>query len=140
MKKNLLLLVFVITTLTGVAQEKKMTASYYNSNEFGIALFTNNGFYPEFRIEASNEQLKDASYSVFLKKDLNINSSMDIDLSWGLGFSYSDSDEEYMRLPVYITKKGIISDNLKLMIGLEFKTEFADEFKVLPKIGVGINF
>jgi len=140
MKKKLLLLVFVITTLTGVAQEKKMTASYYNSNEFGIALFTNNGFYPEFRIEASNEQLKDASYSVFLKKDLNINSAMDIDLSWGLGFSYSDSDEEYMRLPVYITKKGIISDNLKLMIGLEFKTEFADEFKVLPKIGVSINF
>ncbi|WP_320019485.1 hypothetical protein [Labilibaculum manganireducens] len=138
MKKKILLLVFVVTALTSIAQEKKMTASYYNSNEFGIALFTNKGFYPEFRIEASNEQLRDASYSVFLKKDFN--TSKGIDLSWGVGFSYSDSDEEYMRLPFYITKKGIISDNLKLMLGLEFKTEFSDEFKVLPKIGVGINF
>ncbi len=140
MKKNLLILLFATIALNSIAQEKKMAASYYNSNEFGIALFTDNGFYPEIRIEASNEQLKDASYSAFLRNDFNINKSMGIDLSWGIGFSYSDLDEEHMRLPVYITKKGIISDNLKLMIGLEFKTEFADEFKLLPKIGLGINF
>lgn len=140
MKRKLLLLAFAFIAITSIAQEKEIAASYYNSNEFGLALFSNKNFYPEFRIAASNEQIKDAVYSVFLRNDFNIDKSIGIDLSWGVGFSYSDLEQEYMRLPVYITKKGILSDNLKLMLGLEFKTEFADEFKFLPKIGVSINF
>lgn len=140
MKRTLLLLVIVFVALTTTAQEKKITASYYNSNEFGLALFSNKGIYPELRIEADNEQIKDATYSFFLRKECILDESIGVDLSYGVGFSYSDLDEEYMRLPVYITKKKVFSDNLKIMVGLEFKTEFADEFKLLPKIGVGINF
>ncbi|WP_421920780.1 hypothetical protein [Marinifilum sp.] len=140
MKRTLLLLLIAFVALTTTAQEKKITVSYYNSNEFGLAIFSNKGIYPELRIAADNEQIKDATYSFFLRKEYILDESMGVDLSCGLGFSYSDLDEEYMRLPVYITKKKVFSGNLKLMVGLEFKTEFADEFKVLPKIGVGINF
>ncbi|NOU61853.1 hypothetical protein [Marinifilum caeruleilacunae] len=140
MKKKLLLLLCVITSLYSFAQEKKITASYYHSNEFGLAFFQDKTVYPELRMEARNEQLKDATYSIFLRNDCEMNESLGIDLSCGLGFSYSKSADKYMRLPVYITKKNVFSENLKLMIGLEFKTEFADEFKLLPKIGVGINF
>lgn len=140
MKKNFLILVFAFIAIASTAQEKKITASYYDSNEFGLALFNKKKIYPEFRVEAKSEQLKDASYSFFLRNEFNLDKSLDIDLSWGLGFSYSSEEDEYMRLPVYITKKKVFCDNLKLMVGIEFKTELADEFKLLPKIGVGINF
>lgn len=32
-----------------------------------------------------------------------------------------------------------VTENIGLLLGVEFKTEFSDEFKLLPKIGIRIN-
>jgi len=104
-----------------------------------LALFTQAKFYPEVRLQ-SDEDFSDKEVSFFLRNDLAIDIASNTHLSWGLGASMISDDFGYLRLPLYLCRENILSENVGLMLGVEFKSDLEDSTKLLPKIGVSISF
>ncbi|PKQ63466.1 hypothetical protein BZG02_08800 [Labilibaculum filiforme] len=140
MKKALLLLLVLGFTMSAFSQTTKWRASYYNTNEFGFATFTDSKFYPEIRVKANDDYYSVSEYSLLLRNDFSFKEGSDINLSWGIGASIFDGEFGYFRLPLYLCKNNIISENITLLLGVELKTDLEDDTKLLPKIGISINF
>jgi hypothetical protein len=140
MKKVLLILLVFGFAQAGFSQTTKWRASYYNTNEIGVAAFTSSKFYPEIRIQANDDYYSVSEFSLLLRNDYSFKEGSDINLSWGIGASIFDGEFGYFRLPVYLCKNNIISENITLMLGLELKTDLEDDTKLLPKVGFSINF
>lgn len=135
----LLLLVFSFAQ-AGFSQTINWRASYYSANELGIAAFTSSKFYPEIRVQANDDYYSVSEYSLLLRNDVSFREDLNMNLSWGIGASIFDGEFGYFRLPVYLCKNNIISENITLLLGVELKTDLEDDTKLLPKVGFSINF
>ncbi|WP_282015944.1 hypothetical protein [Marinifilum flexuosum] len=140
MKKLLLITSLIGIFFVGTAQTKNWTASYYHKNELGIALFTQGLFYPELRIQAENEYFDNTEVSLFIRNDLSVELAADVNLSWGVGASVIEGEFGNFRLPLYLVKNDILTENVSLMLGLELNSDFEDKTKLLPKFGISISF
>ncbi|MFA9372379.1 MAG: hypothetical protein ACERIH_11780 [Labilibaculum antarcticum] len=140
MKKTLFLLLILGFGVTAFSQTTNWRASYYSKNELGVAAFTSSKFYPEIRLQSNDDYYSVSEYSLFLRNDIPFREDLNMNLSWGIGASMSDREFAYFRLPVYLCKNNIISENITLLLGVELKTDLEDDTKLLPKIGFSINF
>jgi len=60
--------------------------------------------------------------------------------SWGLGCSYSDSDDKYLVVPIEFKKNNILNEDISLSVGFEVSSNFDASTRIKPLIGISITF
>ncbi|TKG90139.1 hypothetical protein EYV94_24360 [Puteibacter caeruleilacunae] len=137
--KNVLVCVcfLLICVANGYGQEKNSRISFFNGNKLALSVMTESKFYPELQIEETDLELKDGRFTFALKNEIEVK---DYFLEWGLGFSYSDEEDNYAVLPVNLRIPDLLSKKISLSIGAELGSDFGEMVKLTPLIGVSVDF
>ncbi len=145
MRNKLLLLLLFLSPFALQAQNDNKTPcwsiGYYSfNNDFGIAFVKSSKIQPELRFKTIHATNIEAS--LLLRTNCNVSNSYNVNLSYGVGASVNDLENNsnvYCRVPIYFVKNNVLTKNLNFMLGFEVKTDF-DDYKILPGVGVNLNF